>query len=117
MKAIILNNLGVKSIDLPDESGARHDEMVRLIGCRCLTVVAGRPDDCHMAYADDEGMLTLVEGTSLVQTTFHEEWLAGNIIITGFDNQTLSDLDCTLTATEVYARIKHRAHYSARRAS
>lgn len=102
MKAILLNRTGAREIELPSpEAPERLSAMQEAIGCRCLAG-AGFPDDDHAAYIDDEGLLTLEIGESLLEVTFYPDtWLAGNILITGFDVETGEDAECTLTPEAV----------------
>ncbi|CAM3846585.1 hypothetical protein VRRI112168_02905 [Vreelandella rituensis] len=112
MKAIILNTSGARYIDLPEDSEMQFGRaMQAAIGCRDMGP-AGSPDHDHDAYADDEGMLTLGEGTSLVRTTFFDEWLPGNIVITGIDHATGQLQDCSLTPEDAEAMLVRRTFYS-----
>lgn len=115
MNAILVNNFTVQKVTLSDDSDVRYSEMQALIGCRMLTG-AGYPDQHHAAYADDEGLLTLSDGASIIETTFHTEPLVGNLLITGFDPETGEDQDCTLSVARVNAMITNRGIWYRRRA-
>lgn len=116
MKAIIIRSTGASYIDLPgNDDPARLPAMQRAIGCSVLAA-GGYPDNQHAAYVDDEGLLTLQDGDSMIMPAWHPEWMAGNILITGFDPATGDDTPCTLTIAEVARMILRRGFYLPRNA-
>lgn len=95
MRAILVHDSNIEVIDLNDTP----EEINRLLRSRCYTL-GGYPDDDHICYVDDEGLLSLSPGTYIRTVAWHPEPLAGNLLITGIDDEGRTT-PATLTPSQV----------------
>jgi len=83
-----------------------YTDIQKHIGCDCFTVVRSQALKDNVLYLDDEG---LINGTSRATRFVDEVYphaLAGRILVIGDDGMG-GDKDCTLSASEVQALVKH----------
>lgn len=78
MRALLVTLEGVQEVD----HDGSLESFYRLIGCECMTL-AGSPAPEHDAWVDDEGLFKLQEGTQMTAVAWHQDPLAGRILVTG----------------------------------
>ncbi len=82
MRALLITTDGIQEIEI-DKS---LDAMYRAIGCEVITA-AGRPAPGHVAWVDDNGALTVKEGTQAASVPWHGDILFGRILVTALDEE------------------------------
>lgn len=105
MKAILLSNKQPEYVELDDhDSDKRLDQMREAISCRLLDG-AGYPDEHHACWADDEAVLNVYHGMPVFNFYHYGASIAGNVLITGFDQSTGETTGVTMTLGQAVALI------------
>lgn len=80
MRALLITTDGIQEIEI-DKS---LDAMYRAIGCETFCA-AGKPAPGHIAWVDDNGILSAKEGDQASRVPWHAQTLLGRILVTGID--------------------------------
>lgn len=101
MRALLIEKTGIRTIEIDDTL----ESMYQAIGCRMVDS-AGYPNSTHAAWVDDEGLLTVEDGTQATRVAWHPETLAGKILVTGFDPDTRDIAPATMSVPELQSMVK-----------
>jgi hypothetical protein len=82
MKALLITAEGINAIEIDNTLAAMYDA----IGCEVITA-AGSPAPGHVAWVDDNGALTVKEGTQAASAPWHGDILFGRILVTAIDEE------------------------------
>jgi len=95
MKALLITAEGINAIEIDNTLAAMYDA----IGCEVITA-AGSPAPGHVAWVDDNGALTVKEGTQAASVPWHGDILFGRILVTAIDEEG-DTADATIDASDL----------------
>ena len=96
-----------------DENGSQLQSMYNHIKCGIVECVSF--NEKNDVWVDEEGLLTLTPNSMFFKFEGYPDFLCGNGLIMGFDNETGDSVDTTLTIDEVKSMVEFRTLNAVRR--
>lgn len=96
-----------------DQEGSQLQSMYKHIKCGIVECVSF--NEKNDVWVDEEGLLTLTQFSMFFKIEGYPEFLCGNGLIMGFDDETGESVDTTLTIDEVKSMVEFRTLNEVRR--
>jgi hypothetical protein len=98
---------------IKDQEGSQLQSMYNHIKCGIVECVGF--NEKNDVWVDEEGLLTLTPDSMFFKFEGYPDFLCGNGLIMGFDNETGESVDTTLTIDEVKSMVEFRTLNEVRR--